>query len=216
MDSAKPFRRIGRVALVVALAFAAPLAATTPARAQFFNFFRSELSPDQVMRMVEGAGMRPFSPVYRSGPDYVIDVLSPDGKRRRLVIDTHSGRVVDSFILWTPPAARRAPPQTQVLRPPAPVPDAQPPANSVPMDQQPPLPKVVHPPEKPHHLIKVKPLAPKPPVPKPPVPKPVAPKPAPVAAPAPTPAPAKDQGDLSPIHPLGASPAPTPAPQPAP
>jgi hypothetical protein len=95
------FGAIGRKRVLwtrIACVSAAMLAATPAARAQsFFGLFDTPESPHQIVRDLEDEGFQFRGPLIRRGDVYVADVVGSDGGRQRLVIDTHSGRVIERY-----------------------------------------------------------------------------------------------------------------------
>lgn len=85
-----------RFAATSALALAAALFVAPAAHAQgFFSFF--EMSPRQIVGMLEDDGYRLRAPMLRRGDVYVCDVVSITGRPARLIVDARDGRVVERF-----------------------------------------------------------------------------------------------------------------------
>ena len=78
------------------LALAAALAVAQPARAQsFFSFY--EMSPRQIVGMLEDDGYELRGPMLRRGDVYVCDVVSVSGQPVRLIVSARDGHVLQRF-----------------------------------------------------------------------------------------------------------------------
>lgn len=84
-----------RIAATSALALAAALLVAPAAHAQFFSFF--EMSPRQIVGMLDDDGYRLRGPMLRRGDVYVCDVVSVTGRPARLIVDAHDGHVLERF-----------------------------------------------------------------------------------------------------------------------
>ena len=110
-----------RFAAASGLALAAALLVAAPARAQgFFSFF--EMSPRQVVSMLEDDGYELRGPMVRRGDVYVINVVSVSGRPVRLIVDARDGRILQRFASpapnWRDGDQDGGP---HVLRPPRPI-----------------------------------------------------------------------------------------------
>jgi hypothetical protein len=103
-----------RIAAASALALAAALVTAQPARAQFFSFF--EMSPGQIVGMLNDDGYRLRGPMLRRGDVYICDVVSVTGRPARLIVDARDGRVLERFAAV--PHRRRFDDEPNSLRPP--------------------------------------------------------------------------------------------------
>lgn len=97
---------------------AAALTFVQPGRAQsFFSFY--EMSPRQIVGMLEDDGYQLRGPMLRRGDVYVCNVVSVSGRPARLIVDARDGHVLESYAVraprWRDPDAPDAP---QALRPP--------------------------------------------------------------------------------------------------
>lgn len=85
-----------RLATATSLALAAALIVSPVARAQgFFSFY--DISPRQIVSMLEDQGYDLRGPLVRRGDVYVCDVDSVSGRSMRLVVNAHDGRVLERF-----------------------------------------------------------------------------------------------------------------------
>ena len=85
-----------RFAAASSLALAAVLFVSPVARAQnFFSFY--DMSPRQVVGMLEDQGYDLHGPLVRRGDVYVCDVDSVSGRSMRLIVSAHDGRVLERF-----------------------------------------------------------------------------------------------------------------------
>ena len=85
-----------RFAAASSLALAAALFVSPVARAQsFFSFY--DMSPRQVVGMLEDQGYDLRGPLVRRGDVYVCDVDSVSGRSMRLIVSAHDGHVLERF-----------------------------------------------------------------------------------------------------------------------
>jgi len=85
-----------RFAAASALALAAALT-VAPARAQNFFFSFYEMSPRQIVGMLQDDGYQLRGPMIRRGDVYVCNVTSVSGRSLRLIVSAHDGRVLERF-----------------------------------------------------------------------------------------------------------------------
>lgn len=82
-----------------ALALAGSLVMLAPqARAESFFFSLFQPSPDRIVVQLQRSGYEMRSALMRRGDVYICDVVDPDGRRERLVIDSRDGRVLERFL----------------------------------------------------------------------------------------------------------------------
>ena len=122
-----------RIAAASALALAAALVVAQPARAQFFSFF--QMSPGQIVGMLNDDGYQLRGPMMRRGNVYVCDVVSVTGRPARLIVDARDGRVLERFAAV--PHRRRFDDEPDALRPPRDVGDDGPPRSADDEDRRP-------------------------------------------------------------------------------
>ena len=85
-----------RFAATSAMALAAALLVTPAAHAQgYYSFY--EMSPRQIVGMLDDDGYRLRGPLMRRGDVYVCDVVSVTGRPARLIVDARDGRVIERF-----------------------------------------------------------------------------------------------------------------------
>ena len=85
-----------RLATATSLALAAALIVSPVARAQgFFSFY--DISPRQIVGMLEDQGYDLRGPLVRRGDVYVCDVDSVSGRSMRLIVSAHDGHVLERF-----------------------------------------------------------------------------------------------------------------------
>jgi hypothetical protein len=80
------------------MALAAALMLEQPAKAQgFFSFY--EMSPRQVVNMLEDDGYELRGPMVRRGDVYVCNVVSVSGRSVRLIVDARDGHILARYAL---------------------------------------------------------------------------------------------------------------------
>ena len=85
-----------RFAAASGLALAAALLVSPVARAQsFFSFY--EMSPRQIVGMLQDNGYELRGPMTRRGDVYLCDVDSVSGRSMRLIVSAHDGHVLERF-----------------------------------------------------------------------------------------------------------------------
>lgn len=78
------------------LTLAAALTVAQPGRAQsFFSFY--EMSPRQIVGMLEDDGYQLRGPMFRRGDVYVCNVVSVSGRPARLIVDARDGHVLENY-----------------------------------------------------------------------------------------------------------------------
>jgi hypothetical protein len=94
VQHSKPSRRLAWAAATVVL-LALPTAA--PAQAQGFFFLFGSPSPNEIERQLAAAGYLVTGPLTLRGDVYLADVVVRGEGQERLVIDAHSGRIIERY-----------------------------------------------------------------------------------------------------------------------
>jgi hypothetical protein len=90
-----------RSAAISAFVLATALALAQPGRAQgFFSFY--EMSPRQIVAVLERGGYELRGPMYRRGGVYVCDVVSVSGRPARLIVDARDGHILERYAVRAP------------------------------------------------------------------------------------------------------------------